>query len=315
MTLRARTLRVALMLVAALILIEWGTRAALIPGTGTFDRFRAFPEQARALADSSAPSVAFIGNSVMDRVQPDVMLNEWQALTGGPLVVHKFVVDGSNLTTWYWISAHVFWKENVKPDLLVVTYYEGNGLADSETIDVSKLALFFTDSEDRSSLFAYDLTTLEQRADYLLSLASEAFAARDLIRDRTLSFMPGYRPFAVASNALNFEYAHRRSLADASTAPTFNTLGRLLAAAREAQVPVCFVAFPSRPGSSGPTGYIIEPKALKMIAEAGMLHIDMREMDELTADMYKDNVHLNAQGAPIYTRRLAQELNRVWRPR
>ncbi len=315
MSLRARALRIALTLVAALIFIEWGAHTTLLPGTRTFDRYRALPEQARSLADSSSPSIAFIGNSVTDRIQPDVMLNEWQALTGGSLVVDKFLVDGSNLTTWYWIYAHLFWKRNVKPDLVIVTYYEGNGLADSETIDVSTLALFFTDAEDRAILFAYDLTTLEQRADYLLSSASEGFAARDLIRDRTLNFMPGYRRFAVASNALNFEYAHRRNQAAASTVPTFNMLGRFLAAAREAQVPVCFVAFPSRPRSSGPTSYIIEPKALEMIAEAGMLHLDMRKTDELSSDMYKDNVHLNARGEPIYTRRLAQELNKVWRPR
>jgi hypothetical protein len=52
-----------------------------------------------------------------------------------------------------------------------------------------------------------------------------------------------------------------------------------------------------------------------MIAEAGMLHLDLRVMDELSADMYKDNVHLNARGQPIYTRRLARELNKAWQAR
>ena len=51
-----------------------------------------------------------------------------------------------------------------------------------------------------------------------------------------------------------------------------------------------------------------------MIESAGMLYLDMRNMDELTADMYKDNVHLNAQGQPVYTRKFAQELSGCWRP-
>ena len=88
-----------------------------------------------------------------------------------------------------------------------------------------------------------------------------------------------------------------------------------MAGAQKAGMKICFVAFPSRPRDSGPVHYIIEPKALEMIAAAGMLHLDMREMDELTTDMYKDNVHLNARGEPIYTRRFAQELSKVWRPR
>ena len=51
-----------------------------------------------------------------------------------------------------------------------------------------------------------------------------------------------------------------------------------------------------------------------MIQDAGMLYLDMRKMDELTADMYKDNVHLNGQGQPVYTKKLAQELSRLWHP-
>ena len=315
MSLRARALRIVLMLVAALLLLEWGTRATWVPGTSDLNRYRAFPENARSLVSAPGPSIAFVGNSVTDRVRLDMLRSEWQALTGNPLNADKFVAYYSNLTTWYWMSGQYFWKPGVKPDLIVVTYYEGNGLADSEILDVGNLALFYTDAADRPTLFAHDVKTLEHRVDYLLSSASQAFAARDRIRDRTLSFIPGYRPFATATNMLNFEYERRHDLGDARPTPTFNSLGRFLAGARQAGVQICFVAFPSRPKQTGPIHYIIEPKALEMIVEAGMLHLDMRDMDELTADMYKDNVHLNARGQPIYTRRFARELDRIWRPR
>jgi len=225
----------------------------------------------------------------------------------------KFVAYYSNLTTWYWMSGQYFWDQGVTPDLVVLTYYEGNGLADSEVVDVGNLALFFTDGEDRASLFRYDLKTLEQRADYVLSSASEAFAARDRIRDRTLNFVPGYRSFATETNMRNFEYERRRNLQTVRPTPTFHTLERFLADARRAGITLCFVAFPSRPTNGDAVSYIIEPKALEMVARAGMLHLDMRRMDELPADMYKDNVHLNARGQPIYTRRFAQELSKVWR--
>ena len=114
---------------------------------------------------------------------------------------------------------------------------------------------------------------------------------------------------------LNFEYERRRRRAEARPAPTFNSLRRFLADARQADVTVCFVAFPSRPNSKGSVHYIIEPKSLEMIAEAGMLHLDLRIMDELPADMYQDNVHLNVRGQPIYARKFAQALSRVWRPK
>jgi hypothetical protein len=37
-------------------------------------------------------------------------------------------------------------------------------------------------------------------------------------------------------------------------------------------------------------------------------------VDGLSADMYSDNVHLNGRGTPVYTKKFAQELSRVWRP-
>jgi hypothetical protein len=212
------------------------------------------------------------------------------------------------------MSDQYFWEPGLHPDLLVLTYYEGNGLADSKPLDVGNLALFFTDSGDRPTLFKHDLKSLEQRAQYLISSKSESFAARDRIRDRALNFLPGYRPFAVATNSVNFQHEQRRARAAEARRPTFESLRRLLADARTAGVRLCFVAFPTNPGARGPAPYPIEPQALKMIADAGMLHLDLRAVDWFSADMYKDNVHLNPRGQPVYARRLARELNQAWKP-
>jgi hypothetical protein len=313
-TARGRKLRIALMIAAVLVLIEWGTRASFMPGTSDLTRYRAFPERARALASLPGTTVAFIGNSVTDRIRLDDMSSEWRALTGKPLSAAKFVAYYSNLATWYWMSNQYFLKPGLEPDLIVVTYFEGNALADSPIKDVGNLALFFTDAGDRPSLFEQDLTTLEHRTNYLLSSASEAFAARDRIRDRTLNFLPGYRPFATAVNQVNFEHERHRKLVEPPAPRTFHSLERFLAAARKAGVTVCFVAFPMRPGNGRDQSYIIHPHAREMIAKSGMIHLDMRDMDELTASMYMDNVHLNARGQPIYARRFAQALNKVWKP-
>jgi lysophospholipase L1-like esterase len=312
---RARGLRVALMVAAALLLIEWATRASVMPGTGDLARYGSFPERARTLAASPEPRIVFIGNSVTDRVRLDILRSEWQELTGEELTADKFVAYYSNLATWYRMSAQFFWKQELKPDLIVVTYYEGNLLADSEAMDVGNLALFFTGPEDRPSLFANDLTTVEQRTDYLLSSTSETFASRDRIRARLLNLIPGYRPFATATNALNFE--HEKRLARTAPQPprTFHTLASFLAGARESGVTVCFVASPSRPDNGPSDPYVISPKAREMIADAGMLHLDLRGMDSLSAAMYNDNVHLNARGRPVYTRKLARALNEAWKAR
>lgn len=302
------------MIAVALIAIEWGTRAELMPGTSDLARYRQFPDTARALAAAPAPRIAFIGDSVTDRVQLEVLKEEWQRLTGETSSVEKFISYNSNVSTWHRMYAQYFWKPKLELDIVVITFYDGNALADSEASDVGNLALFFTGPKDRPSLFENEITSLEHRADYLLSSASQAFAARDRIHDRLLNFLPGYRPFATETNDLNFEYESRRKRAEAAPPRTFHALESLLALARKDGVKVCFVAFPMRPTPAGRRSYIISPRALEMIENAGMLYLDMRNMDELTADMYKDSVHLNAEGVPVYTRKFAQELSRIWRP-
>jgi hypothetical protein len=302
------------MLVAALLLLEWGTRESRMPGTSDLKRYRAFPEKAQALISAPGTRIAFVGNSVTDRIRLQDLRVEWQSLTGTTLSAEKFVAYYSNLTTWYWMSDQYFWEPELHPDLLVLTYYEGNGLADSAPLDIGNLALFFTDSEDRPTLFKYDLKSLEQRTQYLLASKSQAFAARDRIRDRALNLLPGYRPFARETNTVNFQYERQRAQGAQASEPTYKSLQRLLADARAAGVRLCFVAFPSNPGVRGPVRYPIEPQALKMIADAGMLHLDLRAMDELSADMYTDNVHLNSRGQPVYARRLARELSEAWKP-
>jgi hypothetical protein len=311
---RARGLRVGLLVAAALLLIELGARLSVLPGTADLSRYGSFAARARALVASPDPSIVFVGNSVTDRVRLDLVRQEWQALTGKSPKIDKFVAYYSNLETWYRISEHYFWKQGLKPDLIVVTYYEGNGLADSPSQDIGNLAQYFTGPEDRARLFAQDLRTLSERFDYLLSSFSEAYGARDRIRVAVLNAIPGYRPFATETNAVNFEHEKLRNTHATGPVKTFRTLGNFLEQARAAGVTVCFVASPSKPRDGRPAPYVISPLARKMIADAGMLHLDLRRMDGLTADMYKDNVHVNARGVPVYTKKLVLALHQAWKP-
>lgn len=312
---RGRTLRIALLILAALLLIEWSTRSTVLPGSSDLNRYRSFPERARDLVAAPAPRIAFVGNSVTDRVQIELLQSEWKSVTGQPLAADKFVAYYSNLTTWYWMIDRYFWETALEPDLIVVTYYDEVGLADAPLIEVGTLAQFFTGPGDRTELFDNDIRTLAQRVDYLLSSLSTAFATRDRIRARALNSIPGYRPFATTVNTRQFEYEQELRMAAHRPAATFETLRRLVTRAQQAGVQLCFVAFRPRPVSPDSPGFEIDPAMLQVIADAGMLHLDLRDMYELTADLYQDNVHLNALGASIYTQRLAQELDRTWRPR
>ncbi len=217
MTLRGRALRIALMFVVALVLVEVGTRQALVPVSRDLDRLSSFPDRARSLAAAPAPRIVFIGDSVTDRVELERIKAEWEAATGDSLAVDKFVAYNSNLATWYWMSEQYFWKRDLKPDLIVVTYYDEMGLADSQVLDVGNLARFFTDADDRPTLFEHDLKTFRQRADYMLSSVSLAYAMRDRIRVRTIHLIPRYKAVCQRRPTSSISSTSRNTLRSPST--------------------------------------------------------------------------------------------------
>jgi lysophospholipase L1-like esterase len=310
MTLRGWALRIALMFAVALVLVEVGTRQTLVPVSRDLDRLNSFPDRARSLAAAPATRIVFIGDSVTDRIELERIKFEWEVATGDFLTVDKFVTYNSNLATWYWMSEQYFWKRDLKPDLIVVTYYDAMGLADSQALDVGNLAQFFTDADDRPSLFEHDLRTFRQRADYMLSSVSLAYAMRNRIRDRTMNLIPRYNQFAKTNNEFNFQYKQEHAPIAVDATPTYDALRRFLTRARQEGVKVCFVAFRPRPDTADSPAYALDPKVLGMIANAGMLHLDLRHMVELSSEMYEDAIHLNEGGMPIYAKRLAHELAR-----
>jgi hypothetical protein len=150
-------------------------------------------------------------------------------------------------------------------------------------------------------LFELDLPTLPARAEYLLSSVWATYAARDRIRSRLLAaFVPNYKEFAETLHESQ-NPRHKRP----PVPPTFEALHRFLAAAKERDNRVCFVAFPVI-DKAGEVTYDLWPEELQMIREAGMEFIDMRQVPELRPEHYRDEIHLTHAGAVIYSHHLAR---------
>lgn len=303
-----RAAGIALMLLGSLAILEGLARVILVPASLDLGRFRSYEARAAALVAGPRPRVALIGNSATERgVDVGLLRRAWEARTGEPLSVDMFVADGSAIGTWYWIVAKEFWKPGRHPDLLIVTYYDAR-LTDSEIIEIGRIARYFSDTEDRAELFRRDFTTLQQRVDYLISSRSQAWAVRDRIRERVLTLIPGYEKFATATNAINFQEEKPGVPTGRSPSSTYENLRRFLNRARAEGTQVCFVAFPTRPARIGSSPYDLAPEALEAIADAGMLHLDLRHVDGLSPASYQDRVHLNAQGRSVYSAHLAGTL-------
>jgi len=300
----------------ALVVLEVATRLLLFPASKDYSRFARYPERARQLMARPAPRVALIGNSATERGVVLPLLEQELARRGAPASTEMFVADASHVNTWYWMAERELWKQGLSPDLVVINYY--TGLEDGSTLEVPRLARFFTERADWPEVFAHDLPDLDRRFDFVVSAGWATFAARDRIRERVLDLIPGYKDYIQDANAVNFA-AESRSLAARggggaarAAVPTTRDLERLLNRARAMHTRIAFVAFPVRPESGAPP-YEVRPAERQLIEGAGMVLVDLHRMPELRAEHYEDEIHLTPVGRAIYTPRLAEQLASVLR--
>lgn len=308
-----RGLKVVALLALLFFALEGVTRVGLFRASKDLRRFATYPARARALGRAPGKRIAFIGNSLTERgIDLELFARELSPAVG-PVSDEMFVADGSHINTWYWIVERELWKQAIKPDLLILNFYE-NGLEDGKRLEIGRLAQFFTTAADWPALFRYDVTTLESRVDFLLSSFWATFAVRDRIKERVLDFIPGYQPYTEQANALNFENEkHAKSAPVAAPPVTREALRRFVARAREHGVTVLFVAFPSlKHDPAAELPYDVPDETRQIIAGAGMLYLDLRKLPELDPKThYADDIHLNEAGRAIYTRRLAAEVPRL----
>ena len=298
---RRLVVRLVLLLLVVGAGLEITTRNMLLPRSRDFARFATYPERADALVRQDGLRLAFIGNSAVQRgLDPAQFVAELSNPRQRPIHVDQFLADGSEINTWHYIVKESFWRRDLNPDWLIVTFF-GNMMDDGNPIEIGRLALYFTHPDDWPGVFELDLPAYPDRAEFLLSTTWATYAARDRIRKRVLAaIVPDYKQFAEDLHAAPVRTGASRPLRAGPR--TCKVLERFLAAAEAHGNRVCFVAFPMR-GT-----YDFNPEVVRLIRAAGMELLDLRSVPGLYADHYEDDFHLTAAGATIYTRHFTQAI-------
>lgn len=303
-------LKLLALLVLLLVVVEIGVRSQLVPRSKDLNRFRKYPDIAAALVREDAYRVAFIGNSATDHgVMVDQMTEELTARLGRPAAAQKFVADASKINTWHYMVKKLFWDAGASPDLLVVTFYERN-LQDGNPMEVGRVAQYFTSPSDWPTIMTEDLTTIDQRTDFLLSSGWATYAFRNRIKDRALgAIVPDYKAFVTHNNEVARHHfgvgmgAVTEPAAPIGAGPaTYAALDRFLALARSKGTKLCFIAYPTPP--DGP-GYVVADELRAKIEAAGQRFVDLHVTPELGPEDYEDDVHVTPEGAVVYTRMVA----------
>jgi hypothetical protein len=324
--------RVWLGLAAIFVLLEIFTRTRLFSASKDFRRFRGYPARAEALiASTGVTRVAFVGNSATDRGVDARVVEATLGELGRPTRADLFVADQSRIDTWRFIIERFFAAPELRPDLVVVTFYE-NDLEDGNPVEIGRLAQFFTTVKDWPEVFTVNLHTLDDRASFVISSGWATYAASERIRERLLDVLiPRFRDSSERVNHIIYEHEHereraRQAAAVAAGAPAAETaetatrvrarassllaLGRLLRRAADKGIRLCFVAYPTLIDGPG-LPYELPPDLLATLGAAGTPFIDLRQVPTLRPELYADEVHLNEAGRAPYSRALGQALLRV----
>lgn len=289
--------------------LEIFTRTWLFSASKDFRRFRSYPERARVL--SEAPRglrIGLIGNSATDRGVDARVVEEALDRAGKPARADLFVADQSRIDTWRFVFERFFAAPGLRPDLVVVTFYEDD-LEDGNPIEIGRLAQFFTTVHDWPEVMSVNLHHVDDGVTFVLSSGWATFAASDRVRERLLeTLVPDFRSHSERVNDVLFEHQRRRGPAGRSTrTPSFVALRRLLDRAAETGIGLCFVAYPTLDAAEG-SRYELSPGLLEVLQNAGAGLLDLRSVPALGPEYYADDVHLTEPGRQIYSRMLGGAL-------
>lgn len=262
---------------------------------------RSIPETARELTAGEGLRVLFLGNSMLrSGVEEPLLEEELRAQGVGPLRVGRVFPDATGLVDWYYAFKHYFVAPRRLPDVLVVCF-AARDLEDGRRGQPWRLARYYTAPEDFPEVFAKELPEFDTRAEFSLAYVSAAYANRTRAQTRLLDrIIPHYRETAQQINRAQQQQAPGGHAAAAP--PTYERLDRFINLAKGHGVRVIFLAMPLR------DEYALDPELRKTIEAAGMTLVDGRHVKGIGAETFEDEMHLNGDGAEIYTRFLARRL-------
>lgn len=261
------------------------------------------PEIAGSLARSTGLKILFLGNSLVKYgVVPDVIRNGLGVVAPEGIEVALIHPDNAAVEDWYYILTQSFDTPESRPDLLVIPF-DTERLADAAFVDMRQLAKISLDSSVLEEMWEFEAVSADARFQLLLAEISALYRHSEKERTTILGlFVPGYQQ---AETRLN-----ETLRADSDTqlaALKYTRLSRLLTWLQSVSLQTVFVSVPR------PMPAEVDPQAIRLIEEAGMVYLDGRIIEGLDADMYLDGYHLDERGAPRFSNFLVRELANILR--
>ncbi|HEX8652847.1 MAG TPA: hypothetical protein VF708_18670 [Pyrinomonadaceae bacterium] len=263
------------------------------------------PAISKRLSEAEGQRVLVLGNSlVRDNVNTDILETEMRAQGVRSIHIEKVYLMNTIVNDWYYAFKHHFVDAGRLPDVLVICF-SYNHLEDA-TIHRPLIARYYSSLRDIPQIFSEDIPDFNGRVEFLLSRWLASFTHRTDVERRILdTLIPYYRESVTRINdALTDEANKRRGVYQ----PGYRRFAQLLRMAQNRGVRVIVVAVPVA------NQYPINPQ-IKSTLEANVVtFVDTRKVEGLGKTSFVDGMHMNGDGANVYSRALAHHLVDYLRP-
>ena len=262
---------------------------------------RSIPDVSKKVGENPAESALFMGSSLVRYGMDLAVIKEQLEIEGvtAPRLL-KVNPDASTIGEWYYYLNTYFVKAGNTPHVLVIGF-ANNHLEDQRALRPERLGAFCCRLADTPEVFSQDVKGFGPRMDFLLSMGFCCCAHRDRVRSRVLDeLIPDYRNVTTQIN--DTLRAHQPVKAAAAAPVTFTRFQRLLDLAGEHNIRVAVVAMPVQ------QSYDVDQNVLEMTRKADGLFLDCRHIEALSDKSYLDEIHLNPDGARIFSRAFTQRL-------
>lgn len=271
--------------------------------SGNMAATKTFPRQIADLSRFNGMRALAIGNSLLGDAldlktfQSSVSQHE----LARPMTATKLVPDGSSIWDWYCIVNHGVRNGSSAPDMVILGF-AWDQLADQTRLNITRS---FNGLCSFNSMVDIQLLSGQVGANEWLEMItvklSKLYAQREAIRHRALgAFVPAYQEITQTMNgrAGVAETPNRAT----SGARSYKALESMLESLGNSGSRVLLVAMPV----SG--NYEIDPRLCDLAERKGHFVLDMRKAVPATRRYFRDALHMNREGAQMFSQILASEV-------
>lgn len=263
--------------------------------SGSVAHILSIPEIIQQLDNNQTGSnIIFLGNSLTNNAIDSALVQaRLSDQFSSSTQVSKITPDGTALSDWYCIYANQIQGLNSPPEFLVIGFAWAQ-LTDQYSINPSRLGGFFCTLSDLEHLDETGLTDHRQALRFLAGTASHVYVNREAIRNRVLDMLiPDYQ--AITQNLNQTENSRQSDSSTDENHYSYNVFKRLINSIKAQGTHVILIGMPVM------ENYELDDQIYTMVEDMDITLIDMRKTKNITADMFKDSIHLNQQGQKVFS--------------